>query len=215
MAVPNQKASRYSVGGSENQYMDAEQTILKNKKSIADLHELFVEEEKALARAYELLFDEIRSDTQISSELIKHVHGRIFSDLYEWTGRWRGVAISKEGTAWPPPDFLDEAMSIFEQDVLSKYPAATLIAGDLFCQAVGHIQGEFLAIHPFREGNARTIKLITDLLAIQTSRLALIYDASDADRDCYIDAAKAAMLQNYDPMIAIITSALSASKRSS
>ncbi|MDO8648345.1 MAG: Fic family protein [Candidatus Peregrinibacteria bacterium] len=207
-------ASRYSVGGSENEYMDLEQKVLKNKKDIVDLHDLFVEEEKSLARAYELLLDEMRSDTPISSELIQYVHGRIFSDLYGWAGRWRTVSISKEGTAWPPPDYLDEAMSAFERDVLSKYPATSLVADDLFCKAVGHIQGEFLAIHPFREGNARTIKLATDLLAVQTGRLALIYDASDAGRDRYIEAAKAAILQNYDPMASMITSALNASKRS-
>lgn len=194
--------------------MDLEQTILKNKKGIADLHALFIEEEKALARAYELLLDEMRSDTPISSDLIKHVHGRIFSDLYEWAGRWRTVSISKEGTAWPPPDYLSEAMIAFEQGVLSKFPAKSLTPDDLFCKAVGHIQGEFLAIHPFREGNARTIKLVTDLLAVQTGRLALVYDPSDAGRDRYIEAAKAAMLQNYEPMIAIIASALSASRRS-
>lgn len=208
-------ASRYSVGGSENEYMDLEQTILKNKKGIADLHALFIEEEKALARAYELLLDEMRSDTPISSDLIKHVHGRIFSDLYEWAGRCRTVSISKEGTAWPPPDYLGEAMIAFERDVLSEFPATSLTSDDLFCKAVGHIQGEFLAIHPFREGNARTIKLVTDLLAVQTGRLALIYDASDAGRDDYIAAAKAAMLQNYDPMTSVIISALNTSKRSS
>ena len=207
-------ASRYSIGGSENEYMDEKQTVLKNKKSIADLRELFIEEEKSLARAYEHLFDEMRSDTPLTSELIQYVHGRIFSDLYEWAGRWRTVSISKEGTAWPPPDYLGEAMSTFERDVLLKYPATSLTSDDLFCKAVAHIQGEFLAIHPFREGNARTIKLVTDLLAVQTGRLALIYNPSDAGRDDYIAAAKAAMLQNYDPMTEIIASALSASQRS-
>ena len=73
-------ASRYSIGGSENEYMDLGQTILKNKKGIADLRALFIEEEKALARAYELLLDEMRSDTPIASDLIKHIHGRIFSE---------------------------------------------------------------------------------------------------------------------------------------
>src|SRR3990167_8240454 len=136
------------------------------------------------------------------------------SDLYDWAGRWRTVSISKEGTAWPPPDYLSKAMSTFERDVLSTYPAESLTSDDLFCKAVGHIQGEFLAIHPFREGNARTIKLVTDLLAVQTGRLPLVYDPSDIGRDRYIEAAKAAMLQNYEPMIAVITSALSASKRS-
>lgn len=208
-------SSRYSVGGNENEYMDVEQKVLKNKKGIIDLHELFVEEEKALARAYELLLDEMRSDTPLSSELMQYIHGRIFSDLYDWASRWRTVSISKEGTVWPPPDYLAESMKTFERDVLSAYPIPSLTSDGLFCKAVGHIQGEFLAIHPFREGNARTIKLATDLLSVQTGRLALVYDASDAGRDRYIDAAKAAMLQNYDPMIAVITSALSASQRSS
>ncbi len=206
--------SRYSVGGSENEYMDMGQTILKNKKDIANLRELFVEEEKALARAYELLLDEMRLDTPLSSELIRYVHGRIFGDLYDWSGRWRTVSISKEGTAWPPPTYLEEAMKKFEEGVLSKYSARSVESDDSFCAAVGHIQGEFLAIHPFREGNARTIKLVTDLLAVQTGRFALIYDPSDIGRNDYIAAAKAAMLQNYDPMIAIIRSTLSASRQS-
>lgn len=76
--------SRYSVGGDENEYMDKAKTVLRNRKNIRDLPTLYVEEEKALARAYELLLNEIRSDTPMSSELIKYVHHRIFADLYDW-----------------------------------------------------------------------------------------------------------------------------------
>lgn len=54
------------------------------------------------------------------------------------------------------------------------------------------IQGEFLVIHPFREGNARTIKLATDLLAVQTGRLPLTYDQSETGTRTYIEAAKTA-----------------------
>src|SRR5437867_3276319 len=98
--------SRYSVGGNENEYMDVGQTVLKNKKGIADLSALQVEEEKALVKAHEVLLAEVRSDTPITAELIGHVHQRIFADLYEWAGRWRTVTISKPGVTWPPPDFL-------------------------------------------------------------------------------------------------------------
>lgn len=208
-------ASRYSVGGNENEYMDQAKSVLKNKKNICDLPTLYVEEEKALARAYELLLSEIRSDTPMSSELIKHVHGRIFNDLYDWAGRFRTVTISKPGVTWPPPDYLDEAMQTFEREVLSRYLIATLQSDMNFCEAVGHIQGEFLTIHPFREGNARTIKLVTNLLAVQTGRLPLVYDASDTGRQCYIDAAKAAMLKDCAPMITVIEKALSISKKPS
>lgn len=214
MSIRDQ-SSRYSVGGSENEYMDRAKTVLKNRKDIHDLKNLFIKEEKALAGAYEVLFGEVRSDTPMTSELIRHAHGRIFADLYEWAGRWRTVTISKPGVTWPPPDYLDEAMRKFEHDVLARYPASSLKSDRDFCAALGHIQGEFLAIHPFREGNARTIKLVTDLLAVQTGRLALIYDASKKGRDRYIAAAKSAMLQEYDPMIKVIQAALSASKKPS
>lgn len=194
--------------------MDSEQRVLKNKKGIADLQALYIEEEKALAKAYEILLNEVRSDTPITSELILYVHRTVFADLYDWAGRWRTVTISKPGVTWPPPDYLDAAMQTFEREVLLRYPASSLKTDHDFCQALGHIQGEFLSIHPFREGNARTIKLITNLLAVQTGRLPLAYDASDEGRNRYIEAAKAAMLKDYDPMIMFIQEALTASKSS-
>ncbi len=211
-AEDHQNSSRYSVGGDENEYMDAAKTVLKNKKHIEDLHALYIEEEKALAVAYEILFEEVRSDTVITSELIRYAHLSIFGHLYEWAGRWRTVTISKPGVTWPPPDYLDEAMITFEKEVLFNYPASSLENDKNFCEAIGHIQGEFLAIHPFREGNARTIKLVTDLLALQSGRLPLAYDDSEKGRVKYIEAAKAAILQNYDPMIEFIRDSLTASQ---
>ena len=207
-------SSRYSVGGIENEYMDAAQSILKNTKNITDLQALYVEEEKALAKAYERLLQEVRSDTPLTTGLLLHVHERIFGDLYAWAGRWRSVTISKSGVTWPPPDYLAEAMQFFERDVLTLYPASVLQDDRHFCEALGHIQGEFLAIHPFREGNARTIKLVTNLLAVQTGRLPLRYDSSDLGKDQYILAAKAAMLKDYDPMISIIETSLSTARLS-
>ncbi|MBU0766456.1 Fic family protein [Patescibacteria group bacterium] len=202
---------RYDVSGnSEAQYVDTAETILVNKKGITDLRTLQIEEEADLAGAYELLLDEVRSDTPISNELICYVHKVIFGDLYEWAGKWRTVKISKEDTAWPPPDFLDTAMWEFEKNIINKYPANDLIDDMKFCSALGHIQGEFLAIHPFREGNARTIKLVTDILAVQTGRLPLIYDMTNVGCEKYIEAAKAAMLKEYDPMTTIIQKALAA-----
>ena len=210
----SQDTSRYSASGSENEYMDVKQTILKNKKDISDLETLQLEEEKALARAYEILFEEVLSDTPITTELISHVHKVIFGDLYEWAGRWRTVTISKPGVTWPPPDYLDDAMGEFERDVLSSYPVSSLQSNEQFCTALAHIQGEFLAIHPFREGNARTIKLVTDLMAVQTQRIPLMYDDSDEGKQCYIEAAPAAILKDFEPMILLITEAFNASKHS-
>ena len=215
MSNDNRKPSgRYDVSGNiEAQYVDAEKTVLRNSKGITDLRTLQIEEETALAGAYALLLDEVQSNTPITNELIQYAHKIIFGDIYEWAGRWRTVSIRKEETAWPPPDFLDAAMQEFEQDVLERYPASDLVDDEVFCSAVSHIQGEFLAIHPFREGNARTIKLVTDLLSAQTGRLLLQYDKTDAGCIAYIEAAKAAMLKNYKPMTVIVSEAFDATRK--
>lgn len=209
------RKDRYDVtGNTEAEYADDAQTILRNKLGLTDLRALQVAEESALFRAYELLAKEVSVDTRITCNLIRHAHGTIFSEIYEWAGRWRTVWISKPGTTWPPPDFLDNSMAAFEREILTKYAAATLGDDAMFAEAIGEIQGEFLVIHPFREGNARTIKLITDLIALQSGRPPLAYDHSSAAAvDSYIAAAKAAFRRDYKPLARIIREALDRAQR--
>lgn len=211
MFDPHSTSDRYVVSGNlEAEFVDEAQTILVNKKGITDLHTLYVEEEKGVARAYEQLLQEMTGDTPITCDLIKYVHKAIFGELYKWAGNWRTVRISKQGAPmWPPPDFLAPAMVEFEKSILRRYPAKALADEDAFCDGIAHIQGEFLSIHPLREGNARTIKLTTDLLAIQTGRIPLQYDDTEAGKHAYIEAAKAAMLaQDYSLMKGVISGAL-------
>jgi cell filamentation protein len=206
---PKKTRDRYDVSGNvEAEYVDAERTVLQNQRGITDLYELQLAEEQALAAAYQILLGEVRTDTRITCDLLRHVHARIFADLYAWAGRWRTVWISKPGITWPAPDFLAENMRSFERNVLAKYPSTALHDDEYFCDALAEIQGEFLVIHPFREGNARTIKLVTNLLAVQTDRPLLAYDSSEDGKRLYIAAATAAFKRDYRPMMAIIRRAL-------
>lgn len=205
---------RYDVSGNiEAQYVDAEQTVLVNKLGITELEPLQLAEEEALAKAYDTLLAEVRTDTPLTCDLVRHVHARIFGELYAWAGRYRTVTISKPGITWPPPTYIDEHMQRFERDVLAKHPPAALTSDELFCRAVAEIQGEFLVIHPFREGNARTIKLVTNLLSVQTNRPLLLYDQSEAGGQAYIAAAGLAFRRDYQPMTAIIRQALKTARR--
>jgi len=104
-------------------------------------------------------------------------------------------------------------MEEFEKNVFRKYPAGALRDDDAFCSGVGEIQGELLVIHPFREGNARAIKLMTNLLAVQTGRPPLVYDASKAGQERYIAAANAAFKRDHRPMRDVIRQALERARR--
>lgn len=144
--------------------------------------------------------------------LLRHIHGAIFGELYDWAGRWRTVWISKPGITWPPPDFLDQSMNEYERNTLARWPTDSLQDDDDFCQAAAAIQGEVLTIYPFREGNARAIKLLTDLLTVQTSRPLLVYDDSPGGVDAYIAGAKAAFKREYAPLATLIREALARSR---
>ncbi len=216
MARRSQKKARgrYTTPGNpEAEYLDPEHQVPVNLGGFTDLAALQLAEEEALAEAYEILLNEVRTDTLMTCELIRHIHHRIFGGLYPWAGRWRTVWISKPGITWPAPDFLDRHMAEFEQHVLRPYRAGVLKDDEAFCDAAARIQGEFLVIHPFREGNARTIKLATDLLAVQSGRPLLVYDSSAAGRDSYIAAADAAFRREYAPMAMVIRHALARAQR--
>jgi cell filamentation protein len=212
--MSKKRRDRYNTSGSaEAEYVDAAGLVLKNKPGFTGLAKLQNAEEEALARAYRALLDEVRLDTPIACNLICHIHARVFGGLYEWAGRWRTVWISKPGITWPAPDFLASNMQSFEQNVLQRLPAKVLDDDLAFIAAVAEVQGEFLTIHPFREGNARTIKLATDLLAAQTGRPLLVYDDSDDGRRQYVEAAKAAFRRDYALMNDVIRGALAQARQ--
>ena len=68
-------------------------------------------------------------------------------------------------------------------------------------------------IHPFREGNARTIKLATDLIAAQTGRPLLVYGQSGDAVEAYVEAAKAAFKRQYGPLADIIRQSLARARQ--
>jgi len=109
---PRKHGDRYDVSGNvEAQYVDPAGLVMVNKRGITDLPTLQDVEREALARAYETLLREVRADTPMTCDLLRHIHREVFGALYEWAGRWRTVWISKPGMTWPAPDFLEQHMA--------------------------------------------------------------------------------------------------------
>lgn len=208
----NKGPKKYLVVGAEAEYVDGEQTVLDNKLGITRLRVLHQREEEGLVGCYQTMLRQVSLDTPLSNALIRQIHREIFGDIFEWAGTWRVNWISKGETIWPNPAFLDDLMQTFEAEVLQHHPPEKQFSDDEFCSIVALIQGEFLTIHPFREGNARTIKVLTDLFAAQTDRPLLKYDETEEGQQEYINAAIAAFGCDYAPMERIIQEALNAAR---
>jgi len=104
-------------------------------------------------------------------------------------------------------------MKKFESEYLSKYtPCHFSNIDDLsYVLGVGHV--EFIVIHPFREGNGRTTRLLVDLMAMQAKRPPLNYSGIEQINnpkgfEQYIRAIHAGFNGNYEPIREVFKSLL-------
>lgn len=181
------------AGNPENTFYEGEPQVLVNKLGIRDAAEMRRREKLALNDAYMTLLWSKAPDSsqfQITAATFKTLHAAIFGELYEWAGRWRTVNIAKDRMKWPNAAFLDQSMQTFEKDVLQNVKTCDLRSEGDFCRAAARIHGEFIAVHPFREGNGRTARLACDLLAINVGLPTLRYDRSPAGVERYVHANK-------------------------
>lgn len=163
--------------------------IIENKLGIADVHALKGIEEQIVADKTSVLLNEgVQGIPDV--EFLKHVHKVLFEDLYDFAGTFRTVDITKPDSKVPfaYARFLDsESARIFSGLAEKEY----LVGLDKkeFANNVAHLSAELNALHPFRDGNGRAIRLFLILLADAADHL---IDYSQVSAKDIIQADKAA-----------------------
>lgn len=114
---------------------------------------------------------------------LSEIHKHIFQDIYPWAGEIRTCDLSK-GTSFfclPKhlPKQLEHRMQRLREDTDLPRPIPHVFAK----QAAEHI-AELNALHPFREGNGRTLRLFAAQLA---ERAGLELDIRKIDHDRWIE----------------------------
>jgi cell filamentation protein len=161
------------------------------------------QEDLGVARAWEFV-SSLNDDTPITVELVRDVHIELMGEIYPFAGEWRTVRLEKGGTVWPlPPDGIDPHMVRLEGELFSRTPFFNADKGTL-CQFVAEIMNELLAIHPFREGNGRTARILGSLVFLQNDLPPIAEWDRSRDETEYIDACKAGFLRNHGPLAAVL-----------
>ena len=183
--------------------------ILLNFAGCLDQEELHRREDEGVARAMEFVSDLLGrpEPVPLTVPLVQQVHRSLLGEIYPFAGAWRTVALHKgEGpTKWPmPPGGIEPLMNIFDRDVLSKSPV--IADNDMAVIAfAAEVMGEFIAIHPFREGNGRAAFVLGNLILMQNDLLPLdVYDRH-RDQGRYFEACEVARVyKDYGPMASLI-----------
>ena len=82
-------------------------------------------------------------------------HRYVFQDVFEWTGKFRTVNISKSGDPFAFREYIVPTLNKTFEDLRNERYLSGSDA-ETFARRAAYYLGEINAIHPFREGNGRT-----------------------------------------------------------
>lgn len=115
-------------------------------------------------KALHLLYSFVQKELMLSSNTIISLHQMVLRSIEdEWAGRYRTGGVRIVGANFTPPnalrvfDMIEELVSCIKENKLRLNP---ILLATLF-------HHRFVWIHPFVDGNGRTIRLAMNLLLIQ------------------------------------------------
>ena len=156
--------SKYDVyTTTQSIYCYPDSNVLKNKLNIRDNKLLkTAEEEITLIKQMELLKNPIKGN--FSKAHLMNIHKFIFEDIYPFAGKIRKEQISKADTLFYPPNLIDRELDkvfakIKEKNMLKETDEEKVYDN------LAYVMAELNIIHPFREGNGRSIREFIRLMA--------------------------------------------------
>ncbi len=141
----------------------------------------------------------------LDEHLIRNFHQRICGDLTpDWAGKWRDVEVTVGPLTPPVPHLLPVMMRDYSLDLQARWIGASAEDIDLTLEFLAFAEGRFLAIHPFRDFNGRTIRVfLTELLRRLDLPLVNLAPDQDEARAAYFSALEAADRLDWQPLIEI------------
>lgn len=191
--------SRYDTGGDESD-------ILRNKMGITDIKELEYTEAVLLRDAYDHFFELLRTrKLKLDLGSLFEIHKYFLGTLYTWAGKVRTVNISKNNAIFAPAKHIEIALKQFELDFESNRPNQEDSKQNA-AKKLAFLHCELNVIHPFREGNGRTLRLFLDLLGLDAGYMPVKF--TTIEDEIYLEACRRGMIQDYRQMEELYSSLL-------
>jgi len=179
----------------QDPYFDHSSGVLKNIPNLKTDEELKKFEELMFQASSIEVSDYLKSCSEITLYEWRKVHSMCFADIYEWAGELRTIRVAKGSTVFAyPENIIGEADKIFDEiNILLKDAKLTL-------EKIAELFTEANVLHPFREGNGRTQRI---LFREVMRRAGYSVDYSLTDQTKMINAMVHGYNANYAPVITL------------
>lgn len=188
--------SRYTTNEEENQ-------CLPNLQGLTIPEEIAEAEFEGFLMAEIMLTEQLTTITRFDCRYIRHIHKLALGELYSFAGKYRTVNMSKGGFLFPSALFIPQSMQTFEEEILRPLPDV-YTDKQVLIKDVAQVHGELLFIHPFREGNGRTARILANLMIRKQGHEGLRFEKIKFRE--YVWAVQQVSEKNYHPMEKIIES---------
>ena len=171
--------------------------VLRNRLNIHDQETLnSAEVEFSQFRLKEFNYANL---SEFSLQTWRNIHFYLFQDIYEWAGEVRSVKISKGDTLFAMPGLIESyAPSIFAE--LEKEKFLCKLDRSKFIERIAFHFGELNLLHPFREGNGRSQRLLFELIALNAG---YALDWTVVNGSDWVPANIAAVRGDVSPLISL------------
>ena len=167
----------YSIEGTQDSCYPGT-TVLINKLGLKTQVELDTVE-KQLVLLKSALIEQEGSFKNVSFAFYKKLHKELFCDLYDWAGCARTISLSKKGTVFYRADDIERIGTlIFKR--LDEMNYLKGIDREHFACELAELYHDLNMLHPFREGNGRTLRLFITLL-VRNAGYDICFAGCDSD----------------------------------
>ena len=181
---------------SDDPYLVNNSKILRNILAISDENSLLnAEAEISSVTIATMTLPVSFKISDIDTDFYLSVHHEIFMHIYDWAGLIRSIDISSDLSRFAHASYIRQELD----RVLAELRAdrrLTSQSRDTVLEALTYYYAEINAIHPFREGNGRTLRTFLRLLA---SRIGWDIDWAQMDPEENIEASKQSLMS--DPIL--------------
>ncbi len=143
-------------------YVD-ENGVLKNLLGIEDFR-LLQASESVLVLGRQLVLFEKPAAGDYNAAHVSAVHRFLFQDVYAWAGEFRRIGLSRGESLFCVPAFIESNLNRVGSELRAEKFLRGLALRE-FSERAAYYLGEWNTIHPFREGNGRTQRVLLTQLA--------------------------------------------------
>ncbi|MDI1298899.1 Fic family protein [Methylotenera sp.] len=209
-------STRYSTDGLiETQFQAGSHgRVLKNLANIKRKREMDALEATNLFKVTMWAIQNYSAELRFTAQDINDLHQHWLGTIYAWAGQHRQVNISKGNFNFAMAAQVTRLMAEFERDVLAKYTPCNFNSRDEIIEALAVTHCELVLIHPFREGNGRTSRLLATLMALQAGLPLLDFSGiTGKEKQAYFQAVQLSMSRDYEPMKNVFKKVVARSER--